>query len=331
MLYVNNDNILDPAVNLGIEEYILKHLDPEETYLFFYSMEPSIIIGKNQNTLEEINTEYVRENAVNVVRRLSGGGAVYNDEGDLSFSFITKDDGKSFHNYEKFTEPVIRALRKLGVNAELSGRNDIEVNGKKVSGNAQFSTKGRMFSHGTLMFDVNLDNVEAALNPNPEKIKSKGVKSVRSRVTNIREHLAEDMDIHEFKKTLLKFIFEVDDVADVPEYKLTDDDWHEIHEIIATRYKNWDWNFSKSPKFNVKHSQRFAAGTIDVRLQVNKGVIEEATIFGDFFGVGDIEDVEQRLVGTRYEHGDLKEALGDIDTGHYFGKITKDEFLKMLY
>ncbi|HEX6923125.1 MAG TPA: lipoate--protein ligase [Bacillales bacterium] len=331
MLYVNNDNILDPAVNLGIEEYILKHLDPNETYLFFYSMEPSIIVGKNQNTLEEINTEYVRENAVNVVRRLSGGGAVYNDEGDLSFSFITKDDGKSFHNYEKFTEPVIRALQKLGVNAELSGRNDIEVDGKKVSGNAQFSTKGRMFSHGTLMFDVNLDNVQAALNPNPEKIESKGVKSVRSRVTNIREHLAEDMDIQEFKKTLLKYIFEVDDVADVPEYKLTDDDWHEIHEIIATRYKNWDWNFSKSPKFNVKHSQRFSAGTIDVRLQVNKGVIEEATIFGDFFGVGDVEDVEERLVGTRYEHEDLEKALSDIDTSHYFGNITEDEFLKMLY
>ncbi|HEU5139981.1 MAG TPA: lipoate--protein ligase [Bacillales bacterium] len=331
MLYVNNDNILDPAVNLGIEEYILKHLDPNETYLFFYSMEPSIIIGKNQNTLEEINTEYVRENAVNVVRRLSGGGAVYNDEGDLSFSFITKDDGESFHNYEKFTEPVIRALRKLGVNAELSGRNDIEVDGKKVSGNAQFSTKGRMFSHGTLMFDVNLDNVEAALNPNPEKIKSKGVKSVRSRVTNIREHLAADKDIREFKKTLLKFIFEVDDVADVPEYKLTDDDWHEIHEIIASRYKNWDWNFSKSPKFNVKHSQRFSAGTIDVRLQVNKGVIEEATIFGDFFGVGNVDDVAQHLVGTRYEHKALEEALADIDTGHYFGKISKDEFLKLLY
>lgn len=331
MLYVYNDDILDPAVNLGIEEYILRELDPNETYLMFYSMEPSIIVGKNQNTLEEINTDYVREHGVNIVRRLSGGGAVYNDEGDLSFSFITKDDGNSFHNYEKFTEPVIRALRKMGVNAELSGRNDIEVNGKKVSGNAQFSTRGRMFSHGTLMFDVNLENVAAALNPNPEKIKSKGVKSVRSRVTNIREHLDHDMDIHEFRKTLLQFIFEVDDVADVPEYKLTDDDWEKIHEIIATRYKNWDWNIGKNPKFNVKQTKRFPAGTIDVRFQVNKGVIENAKIFGDFFGVGDVEDIEKRLVGIRYEPSELHEALADIDAGYYFGKITKDEFLGMLY
>lgn len=331
MLYVNNDDILDPAVNLGIEEYILKKLDPNETYLMFYSMEPSIIVGKNQNTLEEINVDYVREHAVNVVRRLSGGGAVYNDEGDLSFSFITKDDGKSFHNYKKFTEPVIRALRKLGVNAELSGRNDIEVNGKKVSGNAQFSTKGRMFSHGTLLFDVNLDHVEAALNPSPEKVKSKGVKSVRSRVTNIREHLDQDLDIREFRETLLKYIFNVEDVKDVPEYRLTDEDWDEIHEIIATRYKNWDWNFGSSPKFNVKHSQHFTAGTIDVRLQVNKGAIENAKIYGDFFGVGDVENVEQSLIGKRYEPSALQEALSDIDAERYFGKISKDEFLKMLY
>lgn len=330
MLYVNNDNIMDPAVNLGIEEYILTKLDQDETYLFFYSMEPSIIIGKNQNAMEEINTDYVRENSVNVVRRLSGGGAVYNDEGDLSFSFITKDDGKSFHNYEKFTKPVIEALRKLGVNAQLSGRNDIEVNGKKVSGNAQFSKKGRMFSHGTLMFDVNLDNVEAALNPSPEKIKSKGVKSVRSRVTNIREHLDQDMDIKAFRKTLLKFIFNVENVKEVPEYKLTDDDWHEIHEIIASRYKNWDWNFAASPKFNVQHSHRFDAGTIDVRLQVNKGVIENAKIYGDFFGVGDVEDIEQRLEGSRYDHDALEDALSGIDAGHYFGNISKTEFLGVL-
>ncbi|HET7616012.1 MAG TPA: lipoate--protein ligase [Bacillales bacterium] len=330
MLYVNNDNILDPAVNLGIEEYILRKLDPNETYLMFYSMEPSVIVGKNQNTMEEINTAFVRENAVNVVRRLSGGGAVYNDEGDLSFSFITKDDGNSFHNYEKFTEPVIRALNQLGVNAKLSGRNDIEVDGKKVSGNAQFSTKGRIFSHGTLLFDVNLDHVQEALTPNPEKIESKGVKSVRSRVTNIREHLDKDMDIHEFRRTLLKFIFEVDDVKEVPEYKLTDEDWHEIHEIIATRYKNWDWNFSKSPKFNVKHTERFPAGTIDVRLHVNKGVIEDATLFGDFFGVGDVKDIETRLTGTRYEAAELEKALSDLEIGHYLGNITKEEFLNVL-
>lgn len=330
MFYVDNDNILDPAVNLGIEEYILSHLDQNETYLFFYSMEPSIIVGRNQNTLEEINTAYVREHEVNVVRRLSGGGAVYNDEGNLSFSFITKDDGRNFHNYETFTEPVIRALHKLGVDAAFSGRNDIEVDGKKVSGNAQFSTKGRMFSHGTLMFDVNLDHVAAALNPNPEKIESKGVKSVRSRVTNIREHLERDMDLNEFRKTLLKSIFAVDSIDDVPQYKLTDEDWQTIHEIIAARYKNWDWNIGGNPAFNVKRARRFPAGTIDVRLRVNGGIVEEAAIYGDFFGVGDVSEVEQRLIGIRYETSEMADALGDLDARHYFGNITEDEFLDLI-
>lgn len=328
MLYVNNQDILDPAVNLAMEEYVLKELDINETYLMFYRMKPSIIVGKNQNTIEEINADYVEEHGVNVVRRLSGGGAVYNDEGDLSFSFITKDDGQSFHNYKKFTNPVIRALQQLGVNAELSGRNDIVVDGKKVSGNAQFSTKGKMYSHGTLLFDVNLENVAAALNPNPEKYKSKGIKSVRSRVTNIREHLKEDMTIHDFRKTLLRYIF---DTEDIPEYKLTDQDWEKINELVEKRYKNWDWNYGKSPKFNVKQSKRFAAGTIDIRLQVKKGVIQAAAIFGDFFGIGDVSDVEQRLVGTQYERASLEATFEGLNTAHYFGKITRKELLDLLY
>ena len=189
MLFVDNKGITDPRMNLAIEEYILRHLDINQTYLLFYINEPSIIIGKNQNTLEEINTDFVEKNGIHVVRRLSGGGAVYHDLGNLNFSFITKDDGESFHNFKKFTEPVIRALRSMGVPAELSGRNDILVQGRKISGNAQFATKGRMFSHGTLMFDSNIDNVVAALNVKKDKIESKGIKSIRSRVANIAEFL----------------------------------------------------------------------------------------------------------------------------------------------
>ena len=150
MLFIDNKGITDPRINLAIEEYALKNLDINETYLLFYINEPSIIIGKNQNSVEEINTEYVESNGIHVVRRLSGGGAVYHDLGNLNYSFITKDDGDSFHNFRKFTEPVIAALNQMGVNAELSGRNDILAEGRKISGNAQFSTKGRMFTHGTL-------------------------------------------------------------------------------------------------------------------------------------------------------------------------------------
>ncbi|WP_270182472.1 lipoate--protein ligase [Alkalihalobacillus sp. CinArs1] len=329
MRYIDNENIMDAGINLAIEEYILKELDPDETYLLFYSMNPTVIVGKNQNTIEQIDTAYIRENDVDVIRRLSGGGAVYNDQGNLSFSIITKDDGNSFHNYKKFTDPVVKALHKMGVEAELSGRNDLLVNGKKISGNAQFSTKGRMYSHGTLMFDVNLENVVKALKVNKEKIESKGIKSIRSRVTNISEHMDDDMTREVFKQKLLDSIFEEYDT--IPTYQLTEEDWQKIHEIAEKRYKNWDWNYGRSPKFNVQHSKRFSIGSIDVRLEVKKGYIKEATIFGDFFGVGDVKELEQRLNDTRYDPASIRDAIEDIDVKHYFGNITEEEFINLLY
>ncbi|KQL55059.1 lipoate--protein ligase [Heyndrickxia shackletonii] len=329
MLFIDNKGITDPQINLAIEEYALKNLDPNETYLLFYINQPSIIIGKNQNTIEEINTEYVDKNGIIVVRRLSGGGAVYHDLGNLNFSFITKDDGESFHNFLKFTEPVINALKKLGVNAELSGRNDIQVGERKISGNAQFSTRGRMFSHGTLMLDSELENVASALKVKKDKIESKGIKSVRSRVANISEFLDQKLTIEKFRQLLLESIFEGQNP--IPEYKLTDEDWENIHQLSKERYQNWDWNYGKSPKFNLQHSHRFPVGSVDVRLDVNKGKIENCKIYGDFFGVGDVEDIESKLTGVRYERNEIEKALEDIDVKHYFGNITKDELVNLIY
>jgi lipoate-protein ligase A len=329
MLFIDNNGITDPRINLAIEEYALKHLDVNNTYLLFYINEPSIIIGKNQNTIEEINTEYVEKHCIHVVRRLSGGGAVYHDLGNLNFSFITKDDGDSFMNFKKFTQPVIQALEKIGVKAEMKGRNDILVDGRKISGNAQFATRGRMFSHGTLMFDSEIENVVSALKVRKDKIESKGIKSIRSRVANISEFLEEKMTIEEFKDLLLRHIFEGADR--VPEYILTDEDWEKIHEISERRYKNWDWNYGKSPDFNIRHSHRFPVGLIEFRLDVVKGVISQCKIYGDFFGAGDVADIENRLRGTRYSRSEIERALEDIDVSHYFGNVSKEEIVRLIY
>ncbi|UOQ92784.1 lipoate--protein ligase [Halobacillus shinanisalinarum] len=333
MLVINHDvESNDPHINLAVEEYALKNLDINETYLLFYVNKPSIIIGKNQNTVEEINTNYVEDNGIHVVRRLSGGGAVYHDLGNLSFSFITKDDGDSFHDFAKFTEPVTKALNKLGVAAELSGRNDIVVNGRKISGNAQFTTKGRMFSHGTLMLDSEIENVVSALNVKTEKIKSKGIKSIRSRVANISEFLEEPITINEFKNLIIRYIFDVEDEKEAPYYQLTEQDWEEIHKIADERYNNWNWNYGKSPKFNIQHTKRIeGAGSYDIRLDVVKGYIRNAKIYGDFFGIGDIADIENKLVDIKYERQAISDALSDIDISHYLGKITKEDFLDMVY
>ncbi|MGE8079575.1 lipoate--protein ligase [Peribacillus loiseleuriae] len=329
MIFVDNKGINDPQMNLAIEEYILKNLDINETYLLFYINGPSIIIGKNQNTIEEINTEYVEKNGIKVVRRLSGGGAVYHDLGNLNFSFITKDDGQSFHDFKKFTEPVVKALSKLGIHAEISGRNDILAEGRKISGIAQFSTRGRMFTHGTLLFNSEMDHIVSSLKVKKDKIESKGIKSVRSRVANIAEFLENPMTIEEFRSLILKYIYEENEI--IPEYVLTEDDWTKINELSKERYQNWDWNYGKSPKFNLQHSHRFPVGSIDIRLEVNKGKIENCKVYGDFFGVGDVSEIEEKLTGIRYERTEIERVLEGVDVKHYFGNVTKEEVINLIY
>lgn len=312
MFFIDNKGITDPRINLAIEEYALKTMDvDQDSFLLFYINEPSIIIGKNQNTVEEIDTGYVDTNGIHVVRRLSGGGAVYHDLGNLNFSFITKDDGNSFRNFKKFTEPVVQALAEMGIKAELLGRNDILINGRKVSGNAQFSTNGRMFSHGTLMFDTEIERVVSALKVRKDKIESKGIKSIRSRVANISEFLVEPMTIEQFRQQILISIFGGEE--NIKYAELTEDDWKNIQALSAERYGNWDWNYGKSPKFNMQHSHRFPVGGIDVRLQVNKGTIEDMHIYGDFFGVGEVAIVEESLKGVQYDRQSIGEALSAVD------------------
>ncbi len=330
MHFIDNKGITDPQINLAIEEYVLRTMDiDEDSFLLFYINEPSIIIGKNQNTIEEIDTDFVEENGIKIVRRLSGGGAVYHDLGNLNYSFITKDDGESFRNFKKFTEPVVDALAKMGVKAELIGRNDLLVEGRKISGNAQFATQGRMFSHGTLMFDTEIDTVVSALKVRKDKIESKGIKSIRSRVANISEFLEEPMTIEQFRQEILNSIFGGEE--NIKFRELTEEDWENIHELSKKRYANWDWNYGKSPKFNMQHSHRFPVGSIDVRLQVDKGIIKDVVIFGDFFGVGEVEVISEKLKGIQYNRESISEAVSDLDISTYLGGITREEFLQLIY
>ncbi|MGE5703363.1 MAG: lipoate--protein ligase [Clostridia bacterium] len=329
MKFIDNKGITDPRINLAIEEYALKQLPANEDYLLFYINEPSIIIGKNQNTIEEVNADYVARQKLHVVRRLSGGGAVYHDLGNLNFSFITNDDGESFHNFRKFTQPVVDALQEMGVNAELTGRNDIQVGERKISGNAQFSTKGRMFSHGTLLFDSEIENVVSALKVNAEKIQSKGIKSIRSRVANISEFLPQRMTIEQFRERLLSSIF---GGGEVEEYKLSEQDWDNIHQLSRERYQNWEWNYGKSPKSNFRQSKRFeGVGTIEVQLDIEKGKIANAKIYGDFFGVTDISELEALLAQVPYEKESVKTVLADASLPTFFGNIDTDSLLLLFF
>lgn len=328
MLYVRN-NSTNPYFNIALEEYILKKsLSTDKTFVILYINNPAIIIGKHQNTIEEINKDYVDEKDIKVVRRMSGGGAVYHDEGNLNFTYIIKTGKEDVSNFKKFTLPIIKALDKMGIKAELSGRNDLTIDGKKFSGNAQYYHKNRLLHHGTLLFNSHMENLAKALNVKKEKIQSKGIKSVRSRVTNISEYLPIKGTIEEFRELLLKYLFENQEI--INEYQLTDEDIDKVNQLVGEKYDTWDWNWGESPAFDIQKSYRFPIGLIDVRLNVSKGFITDCKIYGDFFASENIEDLERMLVGKRYRKEDLYLALNKVQINQYFGNITKEDFINII-
>jgi lipoate-protein ligase A len=328
MIFVDQGKINDPSINLAIEEYLLRNVELNEDILLFYINEHSIIIGRHQNTIEEINQAYVEAHGIHVVRRLSGGGAVYHDLGNLNFSFITQNIRENVHNFRKFTEPVIQVLHEMGVPAELSGRNDILADGRKISGNAQYITPRRMYNHGTLLFNADLSHVQEALNVKQSKIVSKGIKSVRSRVANISEFLQVPMTVEEFRGRILSGVFQ--GAAEIPQYHLTPEDWQGINKLTVERYRSWDWNYGESPAFNVQKVNRFSFGEIDARIDVQRGVIGSIKFFGDFFSQSEPAELEQRLIGTRYAQADLQHSLEGINLSDYFQDLSQEEFISFL-
>jgi lipoate-protein ligase A len=329
MKYIEN-NSTNPRYNLALEEYAFNNFDLKDDYVILWRNEPSIIIGRNQCTLEEINSQYTTENKINVVRRITGGGAVYHDLGNLNFSFITKVDRIEQIDFKKYTYPIINALGKLGVECELSGRNDLTIDGKKFSGIAQSIKRGRLLNHGTLLFNSNLDNLGKSLKVKKGKIESKGAKSVRSRVTNINDYLKSDIDILEFRDLILKYLFEYEQ-SPIIKYELTNEDKNAIESLMQNKYNTWEWNYGKSPKFNYNSSKRFDAGLLDVRINVEAGLIKDCKIYGDFFGTEDVGKFEELLVGLKYEKDDINTVIKDMDISRYFGNISKDDLLNILF
>ncbi len=329
MLYVDNRGITDPRLNLALEEHVLRNRFPGEECLLFYINEPSIIIGRNQNTIEEIDPDAVEARGIHVVRRISGGGAVYHDLGNLNFSFIAPYAKQRFNRYEAFTRPVVMVLRELGVPAELGGRNDLVADGRKISGNAQFVTGDRMFSHGTVLVDTDLDVMPTVLTPKPGKIESKGHKSVRSRVANIREFLKEPLTAEELRGRLLEGIF--GDPEPRERLELAEADWIAVRRLAETKYATWEWNIGKSPPSNISRAHRFPFGEVDVRVDVQEGRIAGVRFFGDFIGLEEVAGLEQRLQGVRYERRAVDEALAGVDVTAYFGPMERSELLTLVF
>lgn len=311
--------------NIASEEYLL-HRFPTEDIFLLYVNAPSIIVGKFQNTLAEINLDYVKKKEIKVVRRMSGGGTVYHDLGNLNFSFHTLLGQNDFGDFSFFTQPVLNVLNQLGVPAVLQGRNDLLVDGKKFSGNAKLARHGKMIQHGTLLLNSEMEILGDALQVNPLKFIDKAIKSTRSRVTNLIDYLPKNTTTNDLKGLLRQEIIKTNPGANT--YELTKDDLQGIEKLMKEKYETWDWNFGFSPNYNFKKAIKVPAGFIEVHLDVVQGMIEKAKIFGDFFAAKPIEELEELLIGKKHEISDLEELFKGIDLTEFFGKVSLGEVIE---
>ncbi len=317
----------DPQINLAFEEYVFNQMDQDESYFLLWQNDNAVIVGKHQNTIEEINQEYIRENDIKVVRRLSGGGAVYHDLGNLNFTFIVNDRGREQFDFQTFTRPLVEALKTLGVNAEFNSRNDIAIDGKKFSGNSQYAKRGRILHHGTILFNSNLATIQSALKVKKDKIESKGIKSVKSRVTNITDYLDETYTMEDFKAALLKAMFANDNLEKIT---LSNEEIQAIERLKTEKYATWDWNYGKSPQYNLRKERKCDFGLITVLLQVEKGEIKDLHFYGDYFGNGDIQELEALFIGVKPSEAALSKVLINTDLADYINGLDAKTLIDLI-
>lgn len=323
MRYIISENT-DAYFNLASEEYLLKHTDEDIFYL--WRNDNAIIVGTNQNTLSEINVEYVKEKEIKVVRRLTGGGAVYHDLGNINYTFI-ENSNKSFNDFRGFCEPITKALNELGVKAEFSGRNDMTIDGKKFSGTAQCKYKNRVMHHGTLLFSSKKSDISGALKPRDIKFTGKSVKSVASRITNISEHLESPMDVLEFRDRIMRSV--AGGLDNITVFDAIEEE--KIKKLREEKYSTWEWNYGQSPKFSMTKEGRFTGGTVEVTLDVQKGCIENIRIYGDFFGTGNIHELEEKLIGVKHQEQNVLDALREITLSDYMVNVQDEELAGLLF
>lgn len=326
---------LDPAFNLAFEEVLCADLPPGHPgWVLFWRNGPSVIVGRFQNTAAEVNAAFIAERGIPVVRRMTGGGAVYHDTGNLNFSFILPLAAERRHpifadfSFAAFLRPMVAALGDVGAAATLSGRNDVLVDGAKCSGNAQRRTRSAMLHHGTLLVDLDMSVLGRALAGDPEKFASKGLASVRSRVTNLRPYLKPHTRLEDIMAAVAARCGLGDalrTLADMPAQTLA-----AAEQLADAKYRSWDWNYGHSPRFDEKRSCRFAWGRVDMLLSVERGVITGCAFHGDFFSAAEPEQISARLVGVPNRAEDIRQALQDAPLTTVFSGCEPDALLLFL-
>ncbi|MBQ9413169.1 MAG: lipoate--protein ligase [Oscillospiraceae bacterium] len=325
MIYLETGS-LDPCFNLAFEEYVLTRRRDGD-YLILWQNQNTVVVGNNQITEAEINRPWIEAHGVKVVRRATGGGAVYHDLGNLNYSFLTDYRPEDQLSMERFTRPVVRALRALGADAEATGRNDILVAGKKVSGTAQKIAGGRILHHGTLLFDSDPEAIASALRADPQKFQSKVGKSVRSRVGNIRDALPEDMTLRRFWDYLKAALSAGGCVSGA----LTEAEKREVDRLRREKYETWAWTYGRSPAAEVHASRRYAGGTLEFYASLSGDVIRSIGFYGDFLSKRSLDPLCRALEGVPFTPEAVGAVLARFAVPDYFGSITAEEVLALLF
>ena len=325
MLYLESP-ARDPYFNLALEEYLFEELGRSRPCFMLWQNDNTIVVGKYQNTAEEINQAFVDAHHIRVARRLSGGGAVYHDKGNLNFTFVVDQGSNPAFNFKIFVQPVVEALARFGVHAEFTGRNDLTIDGMKFSGNAQYARHGRLLHHGCIMLDSNLTSVADALRVKEAKFASKAVKSVRSRVTTINAHAPAPVSMEAFKQALKECAMAS---GELEPYALTEADVLAVQKLRDEKYATWAWNYGFSPPYDMVRERKFPAGLVTAHLSAEGGKIKAVRLYGDFFGSGELGELESAMAGLPLD-GRLAEALEALHVEHYMSGITAAELAALL-
>lgn len=332
----NGKKYLDqPAVDQYISSYFITNPKFTDKVIFFTSPSTQVICGVNQNIYSEVNIDYCEKHGIAIARRGAGGGAVYVDPGNLTYCFVDNDNGHNYLNFKYYAQTAIAVLQDLGVDAKMTGRNDLTVNGKKFSGMSALKIGNRFSTGGTLMIDVNLDNAAKALRPPKSKLASKGVKSVHSRVTNLRPYFSPEyrnITFKEIEKRFLLKAFGVQDLKDVPTYTMTEDDWKEVEKAANVKFGDPDWVMGKKATDMYYHSEHFEGiGTVEISFSVVDGIITNTKIFGDFNKMnGNLNQIQSELKGTPYKEINLAEAFKQSNVKDNIGDIKPEALAKMM-
>ena len=322
MRYLIN-NSTDPYFNLAFDEYCLENIHSEEPYFFLWRNRPAVIIGLNQNAYGEVNLEYLNANGITLARRVTGGGAVYHDLQNMNYTIIGRNPSP---------QPMVDALRQLGVPAELTGRNDIFVEGRKVSGYARRVAGNQEIIHGTLMYDVDLDTLQHVLDTPASKMKVKGISSVRSHVANLKEYLPQFKSLDELQAKLSEILSGGDGplLAQGSGYPNQDVIDAEVRRIAAEKFATWEFIYGHSHEADFNYKKKMPCGTVEASLRIDRGIITALTFSGDFLFDEPSEDLAKKLIGLRYDKATLSAAIEKAGAGKYFHSANASQICSLL-